>query len=323
MPHWRQHSGQMSRTRRPYQPGSAYHLTTRTQGHEALFTPAIRTEMLEMLAESVRITDVVLLAHSIMPNHLHLVIQHRFDAMGRLMQRFLCRVARRVQKRHGIQGHVFERAYCHVACLSPEHLRNAIAYTNLNAVRAGLCDLAHEYPWCSASAYLGLSSNADPVSRLLHRPHWLFAHPSCMTNEDEITAYGAFLKWRLERDRLQATGACESDLPPKIQFKKEIGDTWSQEFSIVLERPLEMQSGASEDLRDIARRTLAEEGDPVTLFQVRGSRGPRELVALRWKVMRRMAAAGHPGYRIAEFFGTSKAAVSYALTRSGMRTGHT
>ena len=278
-----------------------------------MFTPALRSEIVSMLEETLRITDVLLIAFAIMPNHLHVLVQHRLDSLGKFMQRFLTRVARRTQKRHGIMGHVFEKTFCHEACLSPRHLRNAIAYTNLNAVRAGLC-LAHsDYEWCSSLAYSQPERSQSAISRHLHRPYWLFATPSCRTPADEIQAYNAHLRWRLDRDQQLSAGGLDPDLPPEPPISMNANQRWLVDFPPLFQPQLVSRERPSEDLRDIARRSLFEAGNSLSLEEFRNARRSREYVELRRAVIRRMSMAGYTGKQIAEFFGMTQGGISRAL----------
>ena len=300
----------MSRTTRPFQPGSAYHLTTRSQGRVPLFTPALRYEIVSILEETLRHIDVLLLAFSIMPNHLHLVVKHGFDPMGKLMQRLLSRVARRTQKRHGLEGHIFERRYRHRACLNPRHLRNAIAYTNLNAVRAGMCSSAEEYVWSSAGVYAGQSPNRL-IDQMIYRPYWLFCTDGTAGEDSE--AYRDYLAWRLERDRLTTSGLLDPNFPMKSRVPRRVRAQWAIEFPTFFE-PAIRRVENREDLRDIARRTLREYGPHLTLSAIRNRRGPQHMVDIRWRMIQRMSAEGYPGSRIAEFFGMAKSSISHVLS---------
>lgn len=147
----------MGRHQRPNLPGAIFHATARTLHRERLFMPDVRTGALADLADAVPQSGCRILAVAVMSNHLHLVFQQGPRPPAALMQPFLRRLARRTQMAHDREGPIFWRHYGAVACLDPWHARNAIVYTHLNPVRAGIGSQASDYPWTSHGLY------ADPA----------------------------------------------------------------------------------------------------------------------------------------------------------------
>jgi putative transposase len=144
----------MNRILRPHLPGFAFHLTTRLQGRAHLFTPPLRWQVLRLLRQHLRRSDVQLLAYVVMTNHLHLVVVQGAQPLWYLMQPFLRSVALAVKRVHSTEGHVFGRRYAHRVCHDARHLRNAIAYVHANPVRAGLAPEPALYRWSSYPAYI-------------------------------------------------------------------------------------------------------------------------------------------------------------------------
>ncbi|HUG40557.1 MAG TPA: transposase [Longimicrobiales bacterium] len=143
----------MARPPRPNVPGHAFHLTTRLQDRAHRFTGPIRDRVLHAIARNVARSDIRLLAFVVMTNHLHLVVIQGTRSLGRFMQPLLTSIALLVRGAHGLEGHVFERRFHHTACRDLDHLRNAIAYTHANPVRAGLCEHPRDYRWSSHALY--------------------------------------------------------------------------------------------------------------------------------------------------------------------------
>lgn len=143
----------MTRPPRPDLPGSAFHLTTRVQDRAHRLTAPVRDVVVQAIARNVLRSDIRLLAFVVMTNHLHLVLIQGVRPLGSFMQPLLTSVARAVHRAHGLEGHVFERRYRHTACVDIDHLRNAIAYTHTNPVRAGLCEQPAHYRWSSHPLY--------------------------------------------------------------------------------------------------------------------------------------------------------------------------
>lgn len=63
------------------------------------------------------------------------------------------RHAMRFNRRYRRSGHIWQNRY-YSSPLGPSHLAAALAYVDLNPVRAGLVGDAVEYPWSSARAHL-------------------------------------------------------------------------------------------------------------------------------------------------------------------------
>lgn len=143
----------MTRPLRPDLPGSAFHLTTRLQDRAHRFTAPVRDAVIRSLARNILRSDIRLLAFVVMTNHLHLVLLQGRRPLGSFMQPLLTSISRIVHGAHGLEGHVFQRRYRHTLCADMDHLRNAIAYTHANPVRAGLCEEPAAYRWSSHLLY--------------------------------------------------------------------------------------------------------------------------------------------------------------------------
>ena len=144
----------MARRRRPYLPGTIFHLTARTQGREHWFDAPMRDFICEAMAIVQPQTDAKLKAFVVMSNHLHVVLRQGRAPLAAFMQPLLCRVALAVKRKHGVDGHVFSRAYWDGACTDEAQLRATIEYIHHNPVRAGLCTSALEWRWSSCRCYL-------------------------------------------------------------------------------------------------------------------------------------------------------------------------
>lgn len=322
----------MARRIRPYLPGVTFHLTARVHGREALFTPELRTAIVAYLREQVAFTDVQLFAYAIMPNHLHLVLRQRQVPLWRFMQPLLRRTALLLQRTHGREGHVFERRYRDHPCGDPEYIRNAIVYTHLNPVRAGLCTEPGDYAWSSHGGWLRDSSAADgdshPVS--LELPAQLFASGPARDSGELSLDYQAFLNWRREIDRLQASADAGEPLHP-LPARPQVG-YGDEEWVVYLPNGGEWASpsmdtacsapassrGRRSDLEHIARGVVRDgkSGPDPTL--VRSRWGGVAHVRARHEIIRRAAASGYSGVDIAAFLRISPGAV-YAVLAAERR----
>lgn len=311
-------------------PGGVFHLTARTLKRERVFTPGVRTEILASLARSLPISGARLLAVAIMANHVHLVVQQGEDRLARLMQSWLRRVVHIVHRRHGTQGPVFWRPYSCAPCLDPEHARNAIVYTHLNPVRAGICTDPAWYPWSSHHLFLdggmGALQTAERtvgwLRQILDPSHAvpLFASGPDRSLDQLRRDYADHIAWRLALDRWQ-----EGDGPPppfpgsSSALPEAWGELrWSRGLTPLFHVPATPGVGAGggaprPDLADIARVTLAIESGDLSLDLIRGRRGGKEVSRLRHRIVERAHHAGYRNVEIARFLDLSESAVSKVL----------
>lgn len=314
----------MGRRPRSHSPGAVFHLTARTQGGEPWFTPVLRSRVVDYAASAIRRSDATLLAYAIMPNHLHLVLRQGRQRLDRVMQPLLRRSALLVQRSHGLVGHVFERRYRDHACLDPDYARNAVVYTNLNPLRAGLEADPGEYAPSSHALYLGDDVVPETLAPALAVDDGLrlFASRHNGTIDDLRAAYRRFVDWQLACDRHRAAERRgeEAGLLP-VRPSVLAGDLcWSRSLApLFRDKAAEVGdlarngAAAAVDLEAIARQTLAEYAPDLRLEVVRGNSKCRAIVRLRRLMIPRMAAAGHSGSAIARYLGVTQQCVSNVL----------
>src|SRR5207253_9949941 len=137
-------------------PGSAFHIVSRTQGHARWFTDDIKDDIADLLLTGSISAGGRPAAFAVMDNHFHLLLFQGSASLGWTMQPILRRIALLDQRRHGVEGHVFERRFRSKLCQDRDHLPTAIIYIHRNPVNAGLCRQATDYRWSSANCYEGL-----------------------------------------------------------------------------------------------------------------------------------------------------------------------
>ena len=152
-------------------PDQAYHVTQRgTNRQRVFFTDADRSTYLRLLAENLEDARARVLAWCLMTNHIHfVVVAERDDSLSVLLRRVHGRYSQMVNARRARTGHLWQNRF-HSCALSPSHLWRALAYVELNPVRAAMVERAEEYKWSSAAAHLGLAS--DRYS-LLDKEFWI------------------------------------------------------------------------------------------------------------------------------------------------------
>jgi REP element-mobilizing transposase RayT len=325
----------MGRQLRPNLPGAFFHLSARCQGKEALFTPELRTQLVTLLRECVAFGDAQVIAYVVMPNHLHLVLRQGKAPLGRLMQPLLRRVALAALRAYGREGHVFERRYRLRLCTTAEYLRNAIVYTHLNPVRAGLCTRPEDYPWSSHAAWLGEERAVDggPHPVMLGHAPLVFATGAFRTAGELVCDYLAFLEWRERSDQLRRCGGSSVGIAPQEEPLRPLVEHGDLNWAQLLATPeVSRAAEAFPDLIDvsgvrasrpelsaIARAVLREEGARLRPEWVRSRWGGPAYVKARHAIIRRAAAAGYRAREIAAYLRVSPTTVSNILTAERKR----
>jgi len=140
-------------------PGCLHHVMVRGIGRSPLFDD--RSDYYFFIGELERElhrTGARCLAWSLMPNHVHLLIQTGAIPLWHLMHRLLLRYAGRYNRRHRRSGHLFENRYKSLLCDRDSYLLELVRYIHLNPLRAGLVasmDGLERYPWTGHPVLLG------------------------------------------------------------------------------------------------------------------------------------------------------------------------
>jgi putative transposase len=97
---------------------------------------------------------LTLLGYCLMTNHVHLVaVPQRPDSLAQALGNTHQLHAQRFNRRYGRSGHAWQNRF--FSCpLGPDRTAVALAYADLNPVRAGLVGRAETWPWSSAEAHL-------------------------------------------------------------------------------------------------------------------------------------------------------------------------
>jgi hypothetical protein len=98
------------------------------------------------------------LHHCLLGNHYHLVLQVLDESLGDVMRDVLAVYAQSFNRRHGRDGHLFERKYWAKRVDTAAYLCELARYVAMNPVRAGLCARPEDWPWSAHRALVGLSA---------------------------------------------------------------------------------------------------------------------------------------------------------------------
>lgn len=98
----------MSRPLRIEFPGATYHVTSRGDRREAIFSDDDdRMRLLEVLASAAERFEAVVLAFCLMGNHYHLVLHTHRPNLSQVMRHINGVYTQAFNRRHGKVGHVF------------------------------------------------------------------------------------------------------------------------------------------------------------------------------------------------------------------------
>ncbi len=158
----------MPRSPRIVIPGVAHHLTQRGNNKcDVFLDDDDRHTYLELLHRHSNGHQLRIVAYCLMSNHLHLVgIPASEDSLAEALGRTHQQYTEHFHTKYEQSGHLWQSRF--YSCpMDAEHAVNAIAYVELNPLRAGMVQEAWGYPWSSAAPHLGQRGD-----RLLDLTRW-------------------------------------------------------------------------------------------------------------------------------------------------------
>ena len=295
------------RNLRPYLPGGTFHITARIQGREPLLEP-IRDDVCELINFCFGRTNAMLIARTVMPNHLHLVLRQGSDPLHATMQPLLRRIAYLVHRTHGLEGHVFGGPYTHRTCGDARYLRNCIVYTHLNPVRAGIVDNPGQYRWSSHAAYLDTAIDLPGYMTGLG----LFATSEARSIAALQDDYRKYISWRMARDSFDsciAAGIAADEPPTPSMWAGDV--YWQAEMGGAQHTPPDPRDEKRMcDLRDFIHMMLTARASDLEVGEICGNYRTRPIVEIRKFVVERALDAGFRNHEIARFLKISPSTIS-------------
>jgi putative transposase len=173
----------MARLPRPQLPDGLYHVTTRGNRRQPIVLEDRDCELfLFLLGKVVGLLGWTVHAYCLMTNHYHLLVETPNPDISVGMQLLNGQYAQAFNRRHGYEGHLFERRFYSEVVESDWHLLEVSRYIVLNPVRAGLCRHPSEWRW---SSYRAMVARA-------RRPKFLSLSLLGMFGSTAATARAAF-----------------------------------------------------------------------------------------------------------------------------------
>jgi putative transposase len=154
----RAYAREVPRPPRPQEPNAISHITSRGNRGEEIFADSAEfARFLAILEQATARFHWQCVAYCLMTNHYHLVVRTPEPNTSQAMHHLNGSYARWYNRRHGYQGHLFQRRYHTAAIESDWHLVEACRYVVLNPVRAGVVRRPSEWAWSSYRATVGAS----------------------------------------------------------------------------------------------------------------------------------------------------------------------
>lgn len=146
----------MSRPLRLEFPGAIYHVTSRGDRREPIYSDdQDRQDQLAVLDQAADHFDAQALAYCQMGNHYHLVLHTRMSNLSRLMRHLNGVYTQRFNRRHGLVGHLFQGRFKAILVDRDNYLFALCRYVERNPVAAGFVTTPGDWPWSSCRAHLG------------------------------------------------------------------------------------------------------------------------------------------------------------------------
>lgn len=149
----------MARKPRIEFPGAFYHVIARGNHKQKLFLDdGDYKNFLKRLKSYKERFKFILYAYTLMPNHIHLLIETGDTPLSKIMQALQFSYAQKFNRKYNKVGHLFQSRYKAILCQKENYLLELIRYITLNPCRAHLVDDPIKWPW---SSYLDIVRSKD------------------------------------------------------------------------------------------------------------------------------------------------------------------
>ena len=142
-----------------WQPGAAYHITTRGNRRNDIFRDEEDFQVYLTILENNLVyyssLNYRLVAYCLMDNHVHLIIQTDKEALTRFMSRLNSMYTKYFNKKYNYIGHLFQTTYFAEIIEDDTQLIETSRYVHLNPVKARMVEWPDEYKWSSYSMLIG------------------------------------------------------------------------------------------------------------------------------------------------------------------------
>jgi putative transposase len=151
----------------------AHHVTQRGNRRQVIFTSdSERSVYMGLLRESAERHCLSVIGYCLMSNHVHLVvIPRKTESLASTFKATHGQYASYWNAAHHSSGHLWQGRF--YSCpLDPAHLWEALRYTELNPVRAGMVPSAAQWKWSSAAVHCGAAEPDACLEMAPWRERW-------------------------------------------------------------------------------------------------------------------------------------------------------
>jgi putative transposase len=168
----------MARPLRIEFPGAVYHVTSRGDRRDDIFTDdEDRHGLLEVVAQALSRFDAEALAYCLMGNHYHFVLHTRQANLSLLMRHINGVYTQAFNRRHNKVGPLFQGRFKAILVDRDAYLLEVCRYVDLNPVRARMVRKPGASAWSSYRAHVGQAIAPDWLdTEGLHG--YLLGHPA-------------------------------------------------------------------------------------------------------------------------------------------------
>jgi REP element-mobilizing transposase RayT len=168
----------MARTKRTEFPGAFYHVLARGNNKQMIFRDEQDYKVYMLLLKKYhKRYKFMLYAYTLMPNHIHLLIETAIIPLSKIMQGIQQSYTYYFHKKYKSVGHIFQGRYKAILCERETYLLELVRYIHLNPVRASLVSNLGDYPWSSHSVYLGYIDQSFVEKEFIFK---LFSENECV-----------------------------------------------------------------------------------------------------------------------------------------------
>jgi REP element-mobilizing transposase RayT len=151
-----------------FQSGCYYHLYNRGNNYNHIFFERENyLHFLRLVRRHLIEQTLDVLAYCLMPNHYHLLVQCKTDAVSRAMQRLAVAYTKAMNRRYRRVGSLFQGQFQAIEVNSDRYLYHLTRYIHFNPVKAGMVLHPEDWEFSSYLDYAGLRSGTLPQLSIL------------------------------------------------------------------------------------------------------------------------------------------------------------
>ncbi|MFD2446753.1 transposase [Bacillus sp. CGMCC 1.16607] len=151
----------MSRKHRIWFPGATYHITARGNRKALIFfDDHDHQKFLTIVKETKEIYPFDLHSYCLMKNHIHFLLETANIPITDIMKTINTTYAIYLNKRHELNGHVFQGRFHSELITDAKYFLNTSRYIHLNPLEAEMVTNLQDYHWSSLPSFFSSAKNS-------------------------------------------------------------------------------------------------------------------------------------------------------------------